>query len=146
MAVAQQLRVKVYVDPRRFRILSQLGWSRCQMELLTTKPNETNLWVVPLGNINMQKMLPYLQPQQNRKLYDRVVGFRPTGWSHSSKGNSIITTTSRNNLTVHGVPYSEHSSFPELLDCLKCLKPKQIIPTVSVSKSRQQVELLLSHL
>ena len=146
MAVARQLGVKVYVDPRRLRILSQLVWSRSQMELLTSKPNETNLWVVPLGNINMQKMLPYLQSQNNRKAFDRVVGFRPTGWSHSSKGTSIITTTTRNNLTVHGVPYSEHSSFPELLDCLKCLKPKQIIPTVSVSKSRQQVELLLSHL
>ena len=52
----------------------------------------------------------------------------------------------KRDLTVHGIPYSEHSSFPELVECIDCLKPKRIIPTVSVSTSEQQVALLLNAL
>ena len=155
--MAQHLKVKVYVDRRRHRILGQLGWTEKQMSLLTTKPDESVLWVVPLGHINMKQLPNYMQVQIGsfRKSFDRVVGFRPTGWSHSSStkkagaascNSSIISTTTRGKFTVHGVPYSEHSSFPELLDCLRCLKPKRIVPTVSVSKSQQQVDLLLRNL
>jgi hypothetical protein len=46
-------------------------------------------------------------------------------------------------MTIHGIPYSEHSSFSELVDCVRCLKPKKIIPTVNVMKSEEQVEFLL---
>jgi DNA cross-link repair 1A protein len=126
------------------------------MDLFTTRPDQTILWVVPLGHINMKQLANYLQVENRsfRKTLDRVVGFRPTGWSHSSKKGKattagsagIISTARRGKLTVHGVPYSEHSSFPELVDCLQCLKPRRIVPTVSVSKSQQQVDLLLSHL
>jgi DNA cross-link repair 1A protein len=125
------------------------------MDLLTTRPDQTIVWVVPLGHINMKQLANYLQVQIGafRKTFDCVVGFRPTGWTHSSKnGNgaagsaSIISTTTRGRLTVHGVPYSEHSSFPELVDCLRCLRPRRIVPTVSVRSGKEQVELLLSHL
>jgi hypothetical protein len=60
--------------------------------------------------------------------------------------NGILSTRTSGIFTVHGVPYSEHSSFPELVDCLDFLKPKRIIPTVSVSKSDEQVALLLKEL
>jgi len=94
--------------------------------------------------------------------YGRVVGFRPTGWtfrptaqdknqrtlpsSRPKPGINLISSKTSGRYSVHGVPYSEHSSFPELVDCLRCLKPKKIIPTVSVSKSEEQVALLLNAL
>jgi DNA cross-link repair 1A protein len=61
----------------------------------------------------------------------------------SANSDGIVSTQTKRSITVHGVPYSEHSSVTELVDCLECLKPKRIIPTVSVSKSAEQVDLLL---
>jgi DNA cross-link repair 1A protein len=148
LSVAEALGMKVYVDRRRFRILSALGWSQDKLSILTTRPEESIIWVVPLGHINMKKIGSYssIRTKSFSRDFDRVVGFRPTGWSLSSKGSGIVKTSTKGILTVHGVPYSEHSSFPELLDCLDCLKPRKIVPTVSASKSDAQVDLLVKSL
>ena len=147
MSVAKQLGMKIYVDSRRYQILSALDWPKSTLSLFTTRPDETIIWVVPLGHISMKKLPSYLSVRIGSfgRDFDRVVGFRPTGWSMTAKGNGLVKTSSRGKLTVHSVPYSEHSSFTELVDCIACLRPKRIIPTVSVSKSRQQVELLLDN-
>lgn len=149
MAVAKHLKCKVYVDSRRYRILSALQWPKEDMDLFTTCPEKTNVWVCPLGHINMKKLPTYLdvKTKKFKTNFDGIVGFRPTGWTMSSRpGKGLVTATRRGNLTVYSVPYSEHSSFTELVDCLATLKPKKIIPTVSVSKSQQQIEVLLRSL
>jgi DNA cross-link repair 1A protein len=147
LSVAERLQIKVFVDKSRFRILSALNWPRERMSLLTTNPEDSCLWVVPLGHINFKKMQSYLGGLSDKVFsktkYDRVVGFRPTGWSVSACSNGIVSTKTKGRFTVHGIPYSEHSSFTELVECLECLKPKRIIPTVSVSRSAEQVDLLL---
>lgn len=150
LSVASKFGMKVYVDSRRYRILSALQWTKERMDLLTTRKEEASIWVVPLGDINFKKLPDYL-PEANSKPfsfpYKRVVGYRPTGWSMGSKpAASTVSSRRSGNLVVHSVPYSEHSSFPELLDCLECLKPQRIVPTVSVSKSDEQVTLLLTSL
>jgi len=149
LSVAERLGMKVYVDSQRYKVLAALEWPKERLAMLTTKKEESTLWVVQLGHINMKAMPPYLYNLSKAKnpvqKFDRVVGFRPTGWSHKA-GGSIISTAKRGQLTVHSVPYSEHSAFPELLDCIRTLKPKRIIPTVSVSKSQQQIDLLLRHI
>ena len=52
----------------------------------------------------------------------------PAGWSYQKKG---LQTRREGKVTIYGIPYSEHSSFAELRDCVKRLKPKRIIPTVN---------------
>ena len=163
LAVAQQLGMKVYVDHRRFRILNALDcWTKEQRAVFTTRPDETILWVVPLGHINMKKLPSYQKIRMKglQRDFDRVVGFRPTGWAlgpppttttTNKKGgtgpttmDNVVRTVNRGNqFAVHSVPYSEHSSFPELVECLETLNPRRIIPTVSVSKSQEQIDLLL---
>jgi DNA cross-link repair 1A protein len=150
LSVAEHFGMKVYVDSARFRILSALNWPKERMTLLTTNKEEACIWVVPLGHINMKKMPEYFPTANNKpfsKAYDRIVGYRPTGWSMGTKPSAtLVSSRYSGNLTIHGVPYSEHSSFPELVDCLECLKPQRIVPTVNASKSSEQVTTLLTAL
>ncbi|KAG7361924.1 beta-lactamase-like protein [Nitzschia inconspicua] len=148
MSVAEQFGLKVYVDNARYRILSALQWPKERMSLLTTNKEESCIWVVPLGHLNMKKLPEYFRIANNKPFapaYEQIVGYRPTGWSLNSKpsaGNHVTSRTS-GNLTIHSLPYSEHSSFPELVDCLACLRPGRIVPTVNASNTREQVETLL---
>lgn len=159
LAVAKALGMKVYVDSRRFRILSALEWPQEQRAMLTKNSEETILWVVPLGHISMKKLPSYtsLEIGRVKRTFDRVVGFRPTGWSLRGGGKSksnkengessdLLTVCNRGSLTTCSVPYSEHSAFPELVDCLACLQPRIIVPTVNVRKSQEQIHLLMEHL
>eukprot|EP00985_Skeletonema_marinoi_P020132 scaffold11796_cov143-Skeletonema_marinoi.AAC.4 len=165
LSVAQHLKKKIYVDSRRLRILKALGWPKERMSIFTTKKEEACLWIVPLGKVNFKDMPDFLEQANNSKAgkaltakYERVVGFRPTGWTFSAKdkkqtllpcgqpkpGRHLISSKTNGKYSVHGVPYSEHSSFPELVDCVHCLKPRKIVTTVSVSKSEEQIEMLLN--
>ena len=150
LSVAERFGQKVYVEPSRYRILSALEWPKERMKLLTTNKEEACIWVVPLGHINMKKMPEYFKIANNKPFatsYDRIVGYRPTGWSLGSQPNSsIISSRKSGNLFIHSVPYSEHSAFPELVDCLACLRPASIVPTVAAAKSSEQVDTLLKGL
>eukprot|EP00977_Amphora_coffeiformis_P019592 scaffold7349_cov173-Amphora_coffeaeformis.AAC.73 len=155
MAVAKALGMKVYVDARRYRILQALEWPEQERALITRRVDETMLWVVPLGHISMKKLPSYTHAKigQTQHTFDRVIGFRPTGWSLKSgkskskkDENDLLTLCHRGSVTSCSVPYSEHSAFPELVDCLACLQPRIIVPTVSVRKSQEQIDLLLEHL
>ena len=37
------------------------------------------------------------------------------------------------NVKVYGIPYSEHSSFTELRDCVAALRPSKLVPTVNAT-------------
>ena len=66
---------------------------------------------------------------------------------HSSFPVSDIQPTSAFHLLCDGSPLcilTSLSHYQELVDCIACLKPVKVIPTVSVSKSDDQVKLLLS--
>ena len=146
LSVAEHFGLIVYVDKARYRILSVVLPKEC-MKLLTTNKELATIWVVPMSHLNMKKMPEYFGIANSKPFapaYDRIVGYRPTGWSITRSG--IISSRNRGNLAIHSVPYSEHSSFPELVDCLACLKPAKIIPTVKASKSDEQVKVLLKGL
>jgi hypothetical protein len=71
-------------------------------------------------------LLPPLPPQ--------VVGFVPTGWLYEMR-RERFSVRSKGACSVHLVPYSEHSSYAELLEYVKWLRPHQVcaaVPAVRV--------------
>jgi hypothetical protein len=57
-------------------------------------------------------------------------------WKNKNTDN--VNTTSYGNITIYGIPYSEHSSFTELKRFVQFLKPGEIIPTVNVKHHKKQ--------
>jgi DNA cross-link repair 1A protein len=53
------------------------------------------------------------------------------------------TVTKRPGIVLYGVPYSEHSSFRELRQCVAFMRPGRIVPTVNNSNN-QKVQAMLS--
>ena len=57
----------------------------------------------------------------------QVVGFCPTGWMYEMKKKSYPVKSKRMN-SIHLVPYSEHSSYVELREYVRFLKPHKASP------------------
>eukprot|EP00397_Hematodinium_sp_SG-2012_P004142 GEMP01004153.1.p1 GENE.GEMP01004153.1~~GEMP01004153.1.p1 ORF type:complete len:1242 (+),score=270.45 GEMP01004153.1:88-3813(+) len=91
--------------------------------------------MVSMKNLKHDKMCEL----QEKYRASSVCGFRPTGWAQRTKAIKpwVVGRT-----RLYGVPYSEHSSFIELVDLVKTLKPKKIVPTVNASTSEQRDALL----
>ena len=53
--------------------------------------------------------------------------------NRKSKTIDNVSTVSYGNITIYGIPYSEHSSFTELRRFVQFLKPIEIIPTVNAA-------------
>lgn len=51
------------------------------------------------------------------------------GWTFKRSGG--LEQRTEGNVTVYGIPYSEHSSFTELRECVAALRPMKLIPTVN---------------
>lgn len=65
----------------------RLKWTATPLPLqerLTDRPDDTPLHVIPIGQLNAKGLLAYLA--KRRGPFDRVLGFRPTGWTHGSQG------------------------------------------------------------
>jgi len=58
------------------------------MELLDDDPNSCNVHVVPLQTITSDRLLEYLEQWKGR--WDKVLGFRPTGWTSVFDGENIF--------------------------------------------------------
>jgi DNA cross-link repair 1A protein len=64
--------------------------------------------------------------------YAAIVSLRCTGWEYRpGKVSSPVWAENDGATRTYGVPYSEHSSFPELEAFVKALGPREIIPTVA---------------
>jgi DNA repair metallo-beta-lactamase len=71
--------------------------------------------------------------------------FNPGSLSSKKSKKDVVGITRNDCFTIYSVPYSEHSSFPELVECLECLNPRKIVPTVDVGASDEQVKLLRTY-
>jgi hypothetical protein len=116
VAVAQALHEKIFVSLDRF-----LRMSLCEfnMSLFTTKADTARIRTMDRRQLTPQFI-------QSRQQAQACIGIVPTGWSLE-----ILKQSCDSDLQSHfyTVPYSLHSSFDELADFVRRIRPKQIVPT-----------------
>ena len=144
--MGRELGVHIFVDRSRWRTLECLGLPPEDTAMLTTECGSTRFRVVSMAHLRVDKLRALLKEEGGR--YDSLVAFRPSGWCLPRCGRSNGKMIRAGEVRVHEVPYSEHSSFTELVGCVRDLTPHQIVPTVncsSAAKTRAIVELLKAH-
>lgn len=160
-AIANALRSKIYCDARKTAIL------RCQADqeldaLLTSDPMEGFVHLVPLSTITTDHLKIYLDRFGGH--YDRLIGFRPTGWTYTPAAGSnqvptipsILSSHSTQTFTfadlevsrqstptlqLYPVPYSEHSSFYELTCFAMSFNWVKMIATVNVGNEVSRAKM-----
>ena len=151
----------MYCDSRKAAIL------RCQDDpelhaLLTNKPLEAGVHLVPLGQVTSDQFKEYMERWKGH--WTRAVAFRPTGWTYSPPAGSdtmppvasVIANAqsrmftyanlqpARNStptLMQYGVPYSEHSSFAELACFALSIDCAKVIATVNVGTATGRAKM-----
>mmetsp|Transcript_4466 Transcript_4466/g.13544 ORF Transcript_4466/g.13544 Transcript_4466/m.13544 type:complete len:543 (-) Transcript_4466:862-2490(-) len=156
-ALSSRLARKIYVTEPKERILRLLELPYYE-DVFTTSPVDSNIHVtqwegftdsVPWGfKPHYEKMLEILKTENIRKqgaggeenFYRRIVGFVPTGWTYDVKDS--MSKHEKGTCGLYGVPYSEHSSFVELLEWVGFLRPKKVVPTVGGGTLSKEASML----
>ncbi|KAK7286497.1 hypothetical protein RJT34_21524 [Clitoria ternatea] len=141
LAISKALGVKIHANASRRRTLLAFGWPDLS-DSLCTSGNNTLLHVLPMSSLRVERLKDYLKTYKEQ--YTAILAFRPTGWTFSEKIRNdleLIKPVSKGNITIYGVPYSEHSSFTELQDFVQFLRPDKIIPTVNVGNAANREKM-----
>lgn len=112
------------------------------LSALTKNATEAKIHVLPMNHLRFDKLQKHLLESEGA--FTHVFAFRPSGWEMGHQtSDDWINSTSTGNVTVYGVPYSEHSNFEELCRFIKFIKADKVIPTVQM-KGPQMYRLLKS--
>ncbi|XP_052738953.1 uncharacterized protein LOC112052681 [Bicyclus anynana] len=129
LGIARRVGCSVWACPDRDRVLRAAeGRSYAH-----SPPRSCQLHVVPMKDLTHEKLRSYLDSMPG--VFTEVVAFKPSGWENGK--NSPVE---KDSVTIYGIPYSEHSSFSELIRLVKFLKPKQVVPTVEISGGIKSVQ------
>ncbi|CAN9509253.1 unnamed protein product [Ophioblennius macclurei] len=141
LALAEVLGSKVCLSRDKFNTMCCLESDQIR-ERVTTDWKAARVHVLPMMQLTFNKLQAHLA--RFSRQYDQLVAFKPTGWTFSQQVDSVedIKPQISGNISIYGIPYSEHSSFLELKRFVQWLKPLKIIPTVNVGnwQSRKAME------
>ncbi|XP_025030451.1 DNA cross-link repair 1A protein isoform X2 [Python bivittatus] len=141
LAIAEVLGSKASMSQEKYKTLQCLE-SATINSLITLNWNNTLLHLLPMMQINFKNLQNHLNKFSEN--FDHILAFKPTGWTYSDGCCSLsdIQPQTRGNITIYGIPYSEHSSFLEMKRFIQWLKPQKIVPTVNVGnwKARHEME------
>ncbi|XP_073684168.1 DNA cross-link repair 1A protein [Garra rufa] len=140
LAVSEVLGSKVCLSKDKYNTMCCLESEEIGRRI-TTDWQAAQVHVLPMMQLNFKNLQTHLN-KFSRK-YDQLVAFKPTGWTfNQSVRVEDIQPQTQGNISIYGIPYSEHSSFLELKRFVQWLQPKKIIPTVNVGswRSRKAME------
>ena len=133
--VARRSGQKVFVDERRHKLLRISGRD---MELYTRDRAGSSVLAVKWGTLG--DTWPYFRPNFAAPAdlalelgFKSVVGYVPTGWVSASQQRTFAKQHGDVHVEIRLVPYSEHSSFSELQEFVRWIRPLHIVPTVGAT-------------
>ena len=129
MACAEALNEKIFVTRKKFQMLEKCN---LDMSRFVLDEKKARIHVVSMGRCGFNALCTRSLTDEG---YDAYIGFAPTGWNWSkvTKRTALekpYILRQYNNVWAYGLPYSEHSSYDDLIACAKFLRPKNIQPTV----------------
>ncbi|KAG4304619.1 hypothetical protein PORY_002012 [Pneumocystis oryctolagi] len=149
--IACSLKSKIYADQNKQKIIACLEDKNLQ-SLLTNDPKEAFVHLVNFKNMSVETLHQYLIKQ--KPYFSKIVGFKATGRSYASKSYFInfsnihtmiknwkidydytMMKPNKDSTSVsmcYSIPYSEHSSFKELICFCLSINVKKILPTVNI--------------
>lgn len=130
LALAEVLGSKVCLSRDKYNTMCCLESEQVR-QCITSDWKAAQVHVLPMMQLSFKKLQDYLARFSER--YDQLVAFKPTGWTFSQQVESVedIQPQISGNISIYGIPYSEHSSFLELKRFVQWLQPLKIIPTVN---------------
>ncbi|XP_017289462.1 DNA cross-link repair 1A protein [Kryptolebias marmoratus] len=141
LALAEALGSKVCLSRDKYNTMCCLESEQIRNRI-TTDWKAAQVHVLPMMQLSFKKLQDHLA--RFASLYDQLVAFKPTGWTFSEQVEAVgaVQPQISGNISVYGIPYSEHSSFLELKRFVQWLRPLKIIPTVNVGSwsSRKAME------
>lgn len=132
LEVARRCKALLGVTAQKMKTLQKLELD-CSIEetfIVSKDPQLVRIVVVSMGELQYNRVneLQKYAIDDDTKLYC----FRPSGWSFTKNTNvQSLKPSVYGNVSIYGVPYSEHSSFSELEEFVQFLRPKRLIPTVN---------------
>ncbi|KXZ47403.1 hypothetical protein GPECTOR_35g841 [Gonium pectorale] len=145
LGAAQQLGAKVWCSDAKRSVLRLLDLPPELMALLVTDPRDAAIHVTGWG-LQPDDIQAYMAKFPG--VWQRAMGIRPTGkfrvgrWTYRRSGG--LSVRRQGDVSVLGVPYSEHSSWADLCDAVAQLRPRRLVPTVNAAtpaKRRALVDL-----
>ncbi|XP_068641660.1 DNA ligase 6 isoform X2 [Aristolochia californica] len=134
LEISRKCNCLVHVDHKKMAILRALGYS--DSGIFTEDASSSCIHVI--GWNLLGESWPYFRPNFVKmkeivleRGYSKAVGFVPSGWTYDAKKDGFAVKT-KGLLEIHLVPYSEHSSYLELKDYVRFLRPKSVVPTVGL--------------
>jgi len=121
---AEFLNMAIYVTDKKRAVLDLLDLPERWTKLMVRDPTAARIRVG--GRVNEDEVY-----EDVKKLgLARGVIIRPTGWAYRRAGPLVTSRVSAHGVIVASAPYSEHSNYSEIRECVKSLKPRRVIPTV----------------
>ncbi|CAJ1455457.1 unnamed protein product, partial [Effrenium voratum] len=150
-AVAEAANSAVFVEPRRWKVLQLAGWGDTRLPsgqpLWSIDKEGCCVWMGGLGGLAHDVLKHFLASTKGQ--FEAVVAFSPTGWTwtkamaQNACAGCRCWMENEGRTRVYSVPYSEHSSYEELLALVNGLRPKRLIPTVN-SETRESKERMMA--
>ena len=134
LEISRRLNCLLHVDSRKMEVLSVLGFG--DANVFTEDASASNVHVI--GWNILGETWPYFRPNfikmkeiMLERGFSKAFGFVSTGWMYETKREGFAVRV-KDELEIYLVPYSEHSSYEELREYVRFLRPKRVIPTVGV--------------